>query len=191
MLKNIIYILCSIIIFFAGVLTYGIFLNTRESTLEEHLSGQRISDLQDINILVSVSRLRLYVYYGDTLIKEYKAAFGKNRSKVKTNGNDFATPRGEYYICRIEKDHKYHMFFQLNYPNENNAAEAYKNNVISKEDYDKIISAINKKECLPQETPLGADIGIHGIGKFNFIFRNLPFIFNWTNGSIALSNEKY
>jgi len=36
---------------------------------------------------------------------------------------------------------------------------------------------------------LGGDIGIHGIGRLNFFFKNLPFVFNWTDGSIALSNE--
>jgi hypothetical protein len=36
---------------------------------------------------------------------------------------------------------------------------------------------------------LGGNLGLHGIGKFNFIIKNLPFVFNWTNGSIALSDE--
>ncbi len=39
------------------------------------------------------------------------------------------------------------------------------------------------------ETELGNNIGIHGIGRLNFIFKNLPFIYNWTDGSIAVSNE--
>ena len=53
----------------------------------------------------------------------------------------------------------------------------------------RIIDAVNKKECSPAETSLSANIGIHGMGKYNFIFKNLPFIFNWTNGSIAVSDE--
>ena len=36
---------------------------------------------------------------------------------------------------------------------------------------------------------LGGNIGIHGIGRLNSIFKNLPFVYNWTDGSIALSNE--
>lgn len=29
----------------------------------------------------------------------------------------------------------------------------------------------------------------YGIGRLNPIFKNLPFVYNWTDGSIALSNE--
>lgn len=36
---------------------------------------------------------------------------------------------------------------------------------------------------------LGGNIGIHGIGRLNPIFKNLPFVYNWTDGSIAISNE--
>ena len=36
---------------------------------------------------------------------------------------------------------------------------------------------------------LGGEIGIHGIGRLNYIFKNLPFVYNWTNGSIAMSDE--
>jgi len=36
---------------------------------------------------------------------------------------------------------------------------------------------------------LGGNICIHGIGRLNSIFKNLPFVYNWTDGSIALSNE--
>ena len=32
-------------------------------------------------------------------------------------------------------------------------------------------------------------IGLHGTGKLNFIFKNLPFAYNWTSGSVAISNE--
>ena len=43
--------------------------------------------------------------------------------------------------------------------------------------------------CTKFHNILGGDIGIHGIGELNYIFKNLPFVFNWTNGSIAMSNE--
>ncbi|HQJ45413.1 MAG TPA: L,D-transpeptidase, partial [Ignavibacteriaceae bacterium] len=36
---------------------------------------------------------------------------------------------------------------------------------------------------------LGGNIGIQGIGRLNYVFKNLPFVYNWTDGSIALSNE--
>ena len=75
----------------------------------------------------------------------------------------------------------------LNYPTKKDAAEALKNGVISKEEFNTLNLA--KSDCPPSNTRLGADIGIHGIGEYDFIFKNLPFAFNWTNGSIAMSNE--
>jgi hypothetical protein len=44
-------------------------------------------------------------------------------------------------------------------------------------------------ECPEPDTDLGGNIGIQGIGEYNAIFKNLPFVFNWTDGSIAVSNE--
>ena len=57
------------------------------------------------------------------------------------------------------------------------------------DEFNAIILSAKKNECPPKETKLGSDIGIHGIGTYNIIFKNLPFAFNWTNGSIAVSNE--
>ncbi len=44
-------------------------------------------------------------------------------------------------------------------------------------------------KCPYENTILGGEIGIQGIGEYNLIFKNLPFVFNWTNGSAAISNE--
>ena len=36
---------------------------------------------------------------------------------------------------------------------------------------------------------MGGNVGIHGLGRLNLFFENLPFVYNWTDGSIAISNE--
>ena len=38
-------------------------------------------------------------------------------------------------------------------------------------------------------TYLGGNVGIQGIGRLNFLFKYLPFNYNWTDGSVAISNE--
>ena len=43
--------------------------------------------------------------------------------------------------------------------------------------------------CTSDKTILGGNIGIHGIGRYDYFFKNLPFVYNWTDGSIAVSNE--
>ena len=99
------------------------------------------------------------------------------------------TPTGVYKICNINSHTDFYKFFVINYPNLDDAAECFKNGKISKDEYLTIINRLKSGECPPKDLFEKYKIGIHGIGKYDLIFRNLPFTFKWTNGSIALSNK--
>ena len=189
MLRNILYISGSIIIFFAGVVLYGIILNLRENTLKEAMAEKGLTQLNNVRLIVDRKNFIIELYSDKLLIKTYKATVGKNSSTVKTSGTDNVTPIGDYKICSIDTLTRYHKFLRLNYPSDLDAGEALKRGYINKDEFESIMLAINKNECPPKETRLGDKIGIHGIGTYNIIFKNLPFTFNWTNGSIAVSNE--
>lgn len=189
MLKNILYIVASILIFFAGLILYGLILNSGEIPIDEALREKNLTRIENLKIVVNRSSYRVQIYSGNVFIKSYKAVFGKNMNKIKTSGDDLVTPIGEYKVCSIDTLHKYHKFFQLSYPNEDDAAEALKRGYINQDEFEVIMISSKKNECPPPETRLGSDIGIHGIGEFDLIFRNLPFVFNWTNGSVAISNR--
>ncbi len=189
MLKNILYIVASILIFFAGLILYGLLLNSGEIPLDVALKEKNVARIENLKIVVDRSNYLVQIYSGNVFIKSYKAVFGKNLNKIKTSGDDLVTPLGEYIVCSIDTVHKYHKFLQLNYPNENDAAEALKRGYINQDEFEVIMISSKKNECPPPETRLGSDIGIHGIGDFDLIFRNLPFVFNWTNGSVAISNR--
>jgi murein L,D-transpeptidase YafK len=189
MLKNIIYISASIMFFFAGLIVYGVILNLREVTLAEALNEKKMTRLNDVHLVIDRKNYRIELYSDKILVKTFKAAFGRNSSMMKTSASDNVTPSGEYRICLIDTISIYHKFLHLNYPDEKDAAECFKQGYISKDEYDVIMLSFSKKECPPAETNLGSAIGIHGIGKYNTIFKNLPFSFNWTNGSIAVSDE--
>jgi len=189
MLRNILYLSLSILLFFIGVILYGIILNLREDTLVEAMAKKGLTELNNVEIVVDRSNYRLELYSDKELIKSYRASFGKNSSPVKTSKDDLITPTGEYEICRMDTISEYHSKLLLNYPNEKDAAESLKNNVIGKKEFDKIVHSWKTKNCPPKNTKLSVEIGIHGIGDNDFIFRNLPFAFNWTNGSVALSNK--
>jgi murein L,D-transpeptidase YafK len=188
-LKNILYISGSIVIFFAGVILYGVVLNLREVTLKEALAEKKIDKLNEIYLIVDRKNYRIELYSDKILIKSYKAVFGKNSGTIKTSGDDNVTPIGNYKICALDSISKYYKFLHLNYPNERDAAEALKQSYINNDEFNAILLADKKAECPPLETRLGSAVGIHGIGTYNLIFKNLPFSFNWTNGSIAVSNE--
>lgn len=188
-LKNILYFTASLFLFLSGMLTYGFILNTRELTLEEEMQKKGFNELSNISIIVDRRNYKLIVYSDSVMIKKYRACFGRNNSIIKTSKDDLVTPRGEYRICSIDNNNYYYKSFKLDFPNEKDAAESFKNNNISYNEYIKILQALENGDCPPAGTKLGANISIHGIGKYDLIFRNLPFVFNWTNGSVALSNR--
>ncbi len=189
MLRNVIYISLSIILFFAGTLIYGIILNINELTLEESMKKKGIEKIDDPYLIVDRKNYFVELYSGDIQIKKYRAAFGKNRSSIKTSPHDFVTPVGEFKICDKTDSTKYYKKLILNYPTIKDAAEGLKKNLITQAEFYKIKTAQEYGECPPFDTQLGGNISIHGLGKFNIVLKNLPFVFNWTNGSIAISNE--
>lgn len=179
----------SIVLFFFGMIVYGVILNSAEITLAEAMRSKGFETLENVNIIIERSKYSLNLYSDTTLVKSYKVVFGKNEKLKKSRANDHATPVGEYRICEIDTANIYYKFLKLNYPNEKDASEALQNGIIDRSEFIAITQAQKKGDCSPSDTNLGANIGIQGIGKYNAIFKNLPFIFNWTNGSIALSNE--
>lgn len=188
-LKNTIFFSGGIILFILGVIVYGIILNLRNIPLQEAMTEKGFTELDNPNILIDRKTYTLHLYEDSVLIKSYRASFGKNTSSPKNKAGDLATPVGKYEICDIDTTSKYYIFLKLNYPNINDAAEALRMGVISQKTYDNLSYEFYYKGCPNPNTVLGGNIGIHGIGEYNEIFKNLPFVYNWTDGSVAVSNE--
>ena len=188
-LKNVIYLTIAIIIFFFGVIVYGIVLNLRDIPLSEALIKNGYTEITNPKIVVDRHNYTLGIYEDSVLIKNYRVSFGKSVQTPKTRAGDKATPVGVYRICKIFKEHKYHKFFQINYPNLEDGAAALRKGWISQKEFNDIKFQFYYEGCTKYHRVLGGDIGIHGIGELNYIFKNLPFVFNWTNGSIAMSDE--
>jgi len=188
-LKNIIYLTLAIILFFFGILVYGIILNLREVPLSEAMLKAGFTEIKNPKLIVDRRNYTLGVYEDSVLIKNYKVSFGKSLIEAKTRAEDKATPVGVYKICKIFLNHRYHKYFQINYPNLEDGANALRRGWISQKEFNEIKFQFYYEGCTKYNRLLGGDIGIHGIGELNYIFKNLPFVFNWTNGSIAMSDE--
>lgn len=188
-LRNVIYLTIAIAIFFFGVIIYGVILNLRNVPLSEALLKTGFSEITNPKIIIDRHDYTLGIYEDSVLIKNYRVSFGKSVLTPKTRAGDKATPVGVYRICKIYTTHKYHKFFQINYPNLEDGASALRKGWISQKEYNDIKFQYYYEGCTKFHNILGGDIGIHGIGELNYIFKNLPFVFNWTNGSIAMSNE--
>lgn len=189
MVRNVIYIMSSIILFFIGIVSYGIIINLRNITLEEAMKEKNINSFSNPSIIIDRRNYTLELYSDTVLVKKYNAVFGRNSGKLKLSKYDLATPVGKYYICKVDTNNIYYKKLLLNYPNIVDAAEALRLKILTKEEFLTISQGIKNGGCSYDKSILGGDIGIQGTGEYNLIFKNLPFVFNWTNGSIAISNE--
>lgn len=188
-LRNAVYFSGGIVLFLAGTIVYGVILNLREDSLFDALRSHGYERFENPNIIIERKSFKLKLYEDSVLIKTYRASFGKNLSSAKTKANDNATPVGEYAVCEIDSISQYHKFLKLNYPNVSDAAEALRKGWITQKEFNQLKFEFYYEGCPKANTILGGNLGIHGIGKFDYILKNLPFVYNWTNGSIAVSNE--
>lgn len=188
MLKNVLLLIGSILTFAAGTIGYGFILNFNEPTLSEVLYEKDLDYLTNVNIVVHKQKYKLELYSDTLLIKSYRAVFGKSYSASSEKKFRNVTPTGTYQVCSIDTSSKYETFLAINYPNEKDIGEALRLGYISNNEYNIMFNNLQNSECTAAYEKFGT-IGIHGIGQLNFIIKNLPFVFNWTNGSVAVSNE--
>lgn len=188
-LRNVLFTLITILLFLCGVIIYGVILNLREVPLAEAIYNNGFRKLNEVNLIVDRRNYTVNLYEDTVLIKSYRASFGRNLKEKKKKSGDGATPVGVYKICSIENENLYYKFLRLNYPNLDDAAEALRKSWITQKQFNDLKFDFYYEECTDPSTILGGNIGIHGIGRLNYIFKNLPFVYNWTDGSIALSNE--
>jgi len=189
LLRNVIFTIGAMALFISGVIVYGVILNLREISLSEAMTQKGFRTLNDVNLIVDRKTYTLSLYEDSVFIKAYRVSLGRNLSDKKKLNNDGATPIGTYKICSISNNETYYKFLKLNYPNLEDASEALRKSLITQKQYNQLKFEFYYEECVSSQTVLGGNIGIHGIGRLNPIFKNLPFVYNWTDGSIAMSNE--
>jgi murein L,D-transpeptidase YafK len=127
---------------------------------------------------------------GDRIEKQFSAALGRGGLGDKQKLGDRKTPVGTYHIVKIKESSPFVTFMQLDYPNVKDAFFGFKNNLISRTEFDRIIDALRHDEIPPQDTRLGGAIGIHGIGAITAEKLDIHSNFNWTQGCIALTNAE-
>lgn len=190
MIKTLIFYIGGVVVFLLGMICYGIFLDLRKTSLDELLVERKISKVENPKIVINKIDYKLHLYIDTILVKTYNISLGGNPKFSKISKDDKYTPTGDYFICSKKKTTGLGSVLILNYPSLDDAIRGLRDNLITQEEFLKIKEAYYKKECPPMDTKLGGYIKIHGNGKFDFILRNLPFVFNWTDGSIAVNNTE-
>jgi murein L,D-transpeptidase YafK len=143
---------------------------------------------QDIQVLVDTSALTLTVLQGNEVKFSFSdISIGRFGATANKRRGDNMTPLGEFRIAWIKEDSRFHGFLGLDYPDLARAERALDEGAIEQRDWRRIRDAHARQKLPPQTSPLGGQIGIHGIGDGD---PSVHAKFNWTNGCIALSNEQ-
>jgi murein L,D-transpeptidase YafK len=143
---------------------------------------------EEVWFLVETEPRVLKVMLGDQEIDVFpRVAIGRRGADFEKARGDKKTPLGEYRIGWVNEQSKFHLFFGLTYPNVENAKRAYREGMIGEETVRAIMRAELADSVPPQDTPLGGQIGIHGLGAAN---PEIHEVFDWTSGCIALTNEE-
>lgn len=142
----------------------------------------------NIWLLVETGPHVLKVMEGDRDLEVFeRIAIGRHGVGLFKERGDNKTPLGEYHIGWINKKSRYHKFFGFTYPNRENAERAYEMGIIGPDTYRSILRTGADAAIPPQNTPLGGQIGIHGLGRANPAVHQT---FDWTQGCIAVTNEQ-
>lgn len=189
MLKSILYFLGSLIVFLSGIVLYGIIINLREVTLSEAIEKKQLNYLSNIRVVADRKNYRLDLYSDTVLLKSYRVVFGRKSHPRKTFSEPYTTPAGRYFVCSIDTNSVYGIFLKISYPGPEDLLMAMKSGEITAGEFRQANADIQEGRCPRIERFRGKDFGIHGIGKLDFILSNLPFVYNWTNGSAAVSNR--
>lgn len=110
--------------------------------------------------------------------------FGTTSDKRRMDGK---TQLGEFRINLIKNNSGFHRFFGIDYPRLDHAERALERGQLSIEDFQAIRRAIRAHRPPPQNTALGGQLGIHGIGAGD---PSVHTEYNWTKGCIALTNAQ-
>ena len=143
---------------------------------------------QDVWLLVDTQKLSMEVKKGDkTVAVMNNIAIGRNGAGEKTERGNDMTPLGNYRIGWINEKSTFRKFFGLTFPSIEDADNALKQGKINTDTYDGIARAHSAGLVPPQNTDLGGQIGIHGLGGVSLSFHKSM---NWTRGCIALTNDQ-
>jgi len=141
-----------------------------------------------VRIFIDTDKRTLQVLEGDRVVATFNeiaiGRYGKTYFKMR---GDNKTPLGNFRIGWIGKETRYHRFLGLTYPDMEAADRALVDGRIEEGQWQEIRRAVQAGKTPPQQTPLGGNIGIHGVGSGDL---KLHREYNWTNGCVALTNEQ-
>ncbi len=140
-------------------------------------------------LLVDTKADALIVMNGDRPVESFRQiALGSSGAGIKFKRGDNKTPLGVFRVGWINEHSRFKTFIGLDYPNPDYAERALREHRIDALTYERIRAAWSRGHTPPQDTPLGGQIGIHGVGAGDPGIHSAGI--NWTSGCIALDNRQ-
>ncbi len=139
-------------------------------------------------VRVDTQAATLSVMRGEEVIASFPdIAIGRGGASRERQAGDKRTPLGEFRVVKVKEPSQFRRFFIIDYPNEARAGLALRRGEIDEVTYRAIRTAVRAGRLPPQNTPLGGNLGIHGLGGGD---PGIHEAFNWTQGCVALTNEQ-
>lgn len=167
-----------ILILVAAVLTAAVSVLSQMAS--KQMQKTKLTELKEPTLTIRKSDRKLEVYDGGKLVRTFDMVLGFSPEKDKEVEGDGRTPEGEFYVFTKNPESRFHLSLGLSYPAKDDASRGFAGGLISKDEHDQIVRAIDERGMPPQKTRLGGEIYIHGGGTVN----------DWTDGCIALDNEE-
>lgn len=144
------------------------------------MQKQALPNLKELRIVIKKAARKLEVYEGKKLVKTYTVVLGFSAKGDKELEGDGRTPEGEFYIFTKNSESRFHLSLGISYPSKDDAKRGLVDGLITRDEYDQIVKAIDAGEMPPQKTKLGGEIYIHGGGTDG----------DWTDGCVALTDKE-
>lgn len=140
-------------------------------------------------LLVDTRTDKLMVMQGNQSLEVFhQVALGSSGAGLKYQRGDNKTPLGVFRVGWINDQSRFKRFIGLDYPNLDYAERALRERRIGRTTYERIRAAWMNGHTPPQDTPLGGQIGIHGVGWGDPRVHSAGI--NWTSGCVALNNAQ-
>lgn len=154
-------------------------LESRDIPRNPRDATDELLNLKSPSIVVKKAERKLFLYSGYKLVRTYHIGLGTSPVGDKVRQGDRRTPEGDFYIFTKNDKSAFYLSLGISYPNAAHAARGLRDGLITKAQYDAIMSALKAKTAPPQNTGLGGDIYIHGNGASS----------DWTWGCVALEDR--
>jgi len=163
--------------------------NNIDSTSQPPPVANRSPALDGPWLLVDTKADTLSIMQGNRPLRVFRPiALGSSGAGFKYRRGDNKTPTGVFRVGWINDQSRFKTFIGLDYPNLDYAERALREQRIDRMTYERVRTAWTNGRTPPQDTPLGGQIGIHGVGAGDPRIHSAGI--NWTSGCVALDNHQ-